>query len=212
MANYSERKEGLVIYGLPVNPVIGTIAVDIADNLLKKYNGAAWVIASTSLAVNSVALLSYVLASGVVTPTATAAAWNNRILNTLYDPGVVVNNPAAFTGTGGTNTDIQLVAGTYYIEGLGGALFDCGNSIKLRFRNITDATTAIVGNTGLGNTSANSDHSMMLTISGLFTIAATKTFQLQQYSQIAAPQYVGFSSALSGINDIYTTLKITKVA
>jgi hypothetical protein len=43
MAQYSRQSDnGLTLYGLPINPVAGTIAVDSTDNKLKKYNGTGW--------------------------------------------------------------------------------------------------------------------------------------------------------------------------
>lgn len=42
MSQYSTRNDGIIIYGLPANPSIGTIAVDSVDGKLKKYDGSAW--------------------------------------------------------------------------------------------------------------------------------------------------------------------------
>ena len=128
----------------------------------------------------------------------TAGTWQTKTLNTS-----IVSNIA---GGGLSANQIQLPAGTYYVQGRS-PVVDCDRN-KARLQNVTDGTTAIVGSSSFCTTGTQADS----LINGYFTIAATKTFELQHYAQTANGNTFGrgFSSS-SGLIDIYSEVQVWKV-
>jgi hypothetical protein len=200
------KRDNITIYGLPANPTIGTIAVDISDGVFKKYNGSTWVPIGGVSGSQSIAFLSDVKASGTTTTGGTSGSWIARNLNTLIDPSGIILNPSSFTGTGGTNSTITLGVGTYFVEGFASSF---SNTVgRLRVRNTTDTTTAAVGLSLLDNSAAS--HAETVSIKGSFTIAATKSFQLQHFINTTGNTFG--SPVSNGDVEVYVMLKITKTA
>lgn len=130
----------------------------------------------------------------------TANAWNTRKLNTSVINGI--------TGASLTNNQITLPVGTYWVE----AYASAANTIaaKLRLRNITSASTAIVG---MNNSFNTLNYQGICTLSGPVTVSSSsKVFELQHYFGTFAngsrPDVVLGLSSGSGEIEIYASILI----
>lgn len=139
-------------------------------------------------------------AAGTNGGTFTLGDWRTRDLNTEHaDAG----NHASVS-----SNQITLAAGTYEVD------IRCPARAvsfhKARLQNITDATTTLVGTsmeqgTGSGQTSFS-------LITGRFTIASQKTFEVQHQSA-ATGTTTGFGSAAGfSTTEVYTVARFWKVA
>jgi hypothetical protein len=148
---------------------------------------------------NKKAWLSDQKASGTVGGTPSGAAWNTRALNTETDSdGFVTLSANQFT----------LPAGKYRMRGVTTA-YQTG-AAKARIRNITDGTTALVGMSALSGTT--SSQNIPATVEGEFTIAGSKTFELQMYATSTTGGTSGLGSPGStGEVEIYSMLEIEQV-
>lgn len=125
--------------------------------------------------------------------TSTGAAWNTRVLNTKVSDVSGLASIAA--------NQITLAAGTYRVFATAPSYAADRN--KLRLRNITDTTTTIIGvsNYATGGQS---------TLSGRFTIAGSKTFELQHFFEIGTAT-IGLGPATSsGETEIYASIEFWK--
>lgn len=136
--------------------------------------------------------------------TLTAAAWQTRVLNTtLYSKDSVGGTFSLAANT------ITLAAGTYLVEATSAA-HSVGRN-QIRFRNTSDNTTAIVGASVYADVGSNTDS--YTTITGTVTIASSKNFQLQQYSESTGTTNGFGVKNLAGMAEvnIFATVKITKL-
>jgi hypothetical protein len=163
--------------------------------------GAAWAAVGGGGLFDAFAIISHQVASGTGGGATTASSWVTRPLNTEVDPQGFVTLAA---------NQIDLDAGTYVVEAFApgwksGALA----RHKLRFRNVDDNTTVIVGGNGV-NASGATDAKCYLM--GRFTIAATKTFELQHWSdQSQATDGLG-NAVSSGEVEVYAIVRIWREA
>lgn len=101
---------------------------------------------------------------------------------------------------------ISLPAGTYFMDGVASAARDASDAnFKVRLRNTTDSSTALVGGTGRCNSNNDS-----IPIRGRFTLAATKNLEIQIYGNSgggSAPAAVN-----SGEKEVYLDVLIWKIA
>lgn len=147
-----------------------------------------------------------------------AAAYNTRILNTIQDPTGMILNAAAFTGVGGTNTQVQLGAGTYMIRVK--APFCSPTTAgqiqgsKVRVQNITDSTTLVTGQSArTSQLSAGTPITQLAQLDGTFTLTATKTIEIQQRLDNAGATNIGLGQAINiGENEVYTQVEIEKIS
>lgn len=166
---------------------------------------------SIEVEVRKVAWLKDVKANNTNGNSVSVGSYGARILNTAEGETDIVSLGNGSTGVGGTANQFTLQPGTYYFEG---KVFAYTTSViasfthRLRLQNLTDGTTAILGTNALG--SQESDFGMTHSfIDGVVTITSPKTFQLQHRCSIAntfAGQAMNY-----GENEVYTTLKITKI-
>jgi len=138
--------------------------------------------------------------AGTDAGSASATTWNVRALNTE------VEDDGGFASV--ASSTVTLAAGTYNITAwaMGGPV----NAHKLRWRNTTDGSTAVVG----GNTyngSANTQHSTT-SMYGQFTITASKDFQLQHYTQSSLATTGLGRAANAGEVEVYSQVLLEKVA
>lgn len=138
--------------------------------------------------------------SGTSGGTFTSGAWRTRDLNTSQ-----FNN---ITSASLASNQITLPAGTYTINATA-PVYDIGYH-QLRFYNITDSTTAVLGISNYLRTGASAT-SMISTASGSFTIAGSKTFEVQHQCDTTKADS-GFGVAISFGTEVYATVTITKVA
>jgi hypothetical protein len=130
--------------------------------------------------------------------TFTTGAWRTRDLNTTQ-----FNNIASASLS---SNQITLVAGTYQINASAPA-FQVDQHI-LRWQNITDTSTVMIGSSAYSqNTTNATTHSF---ISGTFTIAATKVFELQ-HQCVTTRSGVGFGNENSMDTNVYAVVTLDKV-
>lgn len=144
-----------------------------------------------------VAYLSEQYASGTNGGTAVASTWTTKVLNTVVDNTGIVSSLAS--------NQFVLPAGTYKITGFV-ALYRTNNS-KIRLRNITAGTTALVGSSVGGETTGN----VIPAIDGEVTITQTTTFALQYYCTTAYATAGLGAAMVSAENELYTQLAIIKI-
>lgn len=166
-------------------------------------NGYIVINASKSAALTAVptpliAYLKDVKTSGTQGGTFTSGAWQTRTLNTVEgDTSFVTLSANQFT----------LPAGRYEIEA-GAPGYQVGNH-KVKLRNITDSSDAIIGdNTKSGTATDTSSYSRAI---GTLNLTASKTFELQHQCQVTSAT-AGFGNNTGfGVSEIYATVKIKKV-
>lgn len=147
-------------------------------------------------------------ASGTIGDALTLNAWKKTTKNT-----VLINN---IIGASVSGSVITLPAGTYYVESeepVGVASTSTQTYFKSRLYNVSDSTNILIGNqyTTRSNSATNEIRDGMLTIHGIFTLTATKNIKID-IENIGVIGYNGFSIGISGIVEVYGTLKIWKVA
>ncbi len=139
-------------------------------------------------------------ASGTEGGTPTAGSWVSRVLNT-----VIINE---ISGASLNSNQVTLPAGTYYIEASSPAWMTDTHKIKLR--NITDNSDVLIG-TSEGPYQATGSSQTRSFVTGRFTIASQKTFEIQHrvaYSQ--GNRGLGWPCNYSVI-EIYSDVKIWKL-
>jgi hypothetical protein len=148
-----------------------------------------------------IATLSDVKASGTPGGTATSGSYQTRTLNTLSDPSGIVTSLAS--------NQFTLPAGEYYIEASAPVYYT--NAHKIKIRNITDSTDAIIGTAVRALASGGDGDSTPAILSGYISISNSKTFELQ-HRVSSTWATTGFGIACSfGDNEVYALVKITKV-
>ena len=131
--------------------------------------------------------------------TFTSGAWRTRDINTSQ-----YNN---ITSASIASNQITLPAGTYQVSAY--APFGSTNQCATRLYNITDSSATILGSSEYND---NTDPFKQTKgfVDGIFTIAGTKVFEIQQYGAVTKAT-TGFGFATGYQAEIYTTVKITKI-
>lgn len=147
------------------------------------------------------ALLRDEKSSGTQGGTFTSGAWRTRDLNTEAVDAIGITL---------SSNQFTLPAGTYRFSASAPARIVNGH--KIRLQNITDVSTVLFGEVAF--TSAASDASNTRSrMEGQFTIAASKTFEIQHRCATTRGAD-GFGSADGAIGDIevYASIELVKVA
>jgi hypothetical protein len=150
-------------------------------------------------------VLKDVKASGTDGPALTLNTWNTRHINTEEtDTGNICTL---------SNNQFTLPAGTYHILAViltgGNAAF---RQAQFRLRNITNNSNTLFGLTFTVNISATVS-SPMGVLTGIFTINAPETFEIQEYPKSGTGAAVaGYAANVSGFSECYLTAVITKIA
>ena len=170
-----------------------------STDVVQYYTGAAWATVGPSTGITS-AIFNETQASGTNGGSSTATTWSKRTLNTT-----IVNN---ISGASIAASVITLGAGSYIVT----ASAPCyeSNLFKIRLQNTTDSTTAALGTSEYEGSSAVQTRGI---VSGHFTIAGNKNFELQHYVQSTRAN-LGFGNptSIASISEVYTTIQIDKVA
>lgn len=181
------------------SPQEGNMSYLKDTNSTEYYSGSAWVAIAGGAVTIQTATFNDTKSSGTNGGTFTSGAWRTRDLNTTQFNGI--------TSASLASNQISLPAGTYYVSASAPAFYV--NEQQVRFQNITDASTAILGQ------NAGSGQAFILqtaaSLSGTFTIAGTKTFELQHRANTTKADN-GFGVALNWGSEVYGTVSITKVA
>ena len=138
--------------------------------------------------------------NGVNGGTFTAGSFTARTLNTTLTNEI--------SGASLASNQITLPAGTYFLSAYATAWRVQNN--KLILKNITDSSTTLIGSSEFCETTVNNQFKAV--IDGRFTIGASKTFELQhRCDSTYASEGYGTANGF-GINEVYTDLRIWKVA
>jgi hypothetical protein len=170
-----------------------------------QWNGTAWAPAASSSSSLDFVVLKDVKASGTNGPTLTLNTWNTRHINTEEtDTGNICTL---------NNNQFTLPAGTYTILAfILGGVNNSTRSGQFRLRNITDSLDVLFALSHYHRIS-NDDNGEAL-MQGVFTISATKTFEIQEHPKTtnSNPVVAGYAANISGFSECYLTVLITKVA
>lgn len=140
--------------------------------------------------------------SGTAGGTFTSGSWVTRTLNTS------LTNEITSASLG--SNQITLPAGTYFIQATAPAYFIGVN--KLRFQNITDGTTTLIGQNTSRVDLSNNVQAGVAHLTGRFTIAGTKVFELQHRGQTTlSTEGLGVPASL-GVVEVYSEVLIWKIA
>lgn len=138
--------------------------------------------------------------SGTAGGTFTSGAWQTRTLNTVKTNQI--------SGASVASNQITLPAGTYFISATAPAYLV--NAHKLKLRNITDSSDAIIGTSEISDSVSGSQTRSRLC--GRITIAAQKVFELQhQCGTTRATNGFGYTSGLSVV-EVFSEIQVWKVA
>lgn len=133
--------------------------------------------------------------------TFTSGAWRTRDLNTTR-----TNRIAGYSLS---SNQISLPAGTYRIRAQAPASYTDTNQVKLR--NVTDSADLLVGTTQYAPASGGVFNALSYLV-GEFTIAATKTIELQ-HQCFTTKATDGFGLAVDfGVSNVYSMVEIWRLA
>lgn len=148
-------------------------------------------------ATNEVASFAEYQASGTAGGSSTSGSFIKRTLNTTLTNSI--------TGCTLTSSVIALPAGTYTIDAV--SQMNNPNASQIKLRNTTDSSDTIFG---VNNYITSGSTTNMLT--GTFTIAGTKNFEIQyRVESSKATDGLGVNAGF-GTSNCYTMVKIVKVA
>jgi hypothetical protein len=174
----------------------GQFAYIEATNATQYYDGAAW--QSVGFTPTS-AIFNESQASGTSAGTFTAGSYVKRVLNTTVKNDI--------SGCSLASSVITLPAGTYQVFATANAF--SVDRHKLKLRNTTDSTDTQIGTS---NETQASSATVATIVQGLFTITASKNFEVQHRCQTTRATD-GLGRAVSfGDDEVYCTITITKVA
>jgi hypothetical protein len=141
-------------------------------------------------------------ANGTDGGTSTAAAWTKHTLDDVKSNEI--------SGASQASSVVTLPVGTYYIDAW--AALNRSNGAKLRWRNTSDGTTAVVGANG-HETSGGQYTQVSIPLRGRFTVSGgSKNFELQYFVEAGlATTGLGFA-VTSGEVEIYGEAMIWKIA
>jgi hypothetical protein len=172
-----------------------------------QWNGTAWVPAVPSSSSLDFVVLKDVKASGTNGQTLSQNTWNTRHINTEEtDTGNICTL---------NNNQFTLPAGTYSIQAaFTSALNTSSTSTRqslFRLRNITNSSDVLFGLTHYFVSS--SSNNIMSSLSGVFTLNASTTFEIQEYPKATLGSALsGLPASVSGFSECYLTAVITKIA
>ena len=132
----------------------------------------------------------------------TSGSFQTRTLNTVMTNEI--------SGASLSSNQIILPSGTYFINAFAPATF-C-NRHKAKLRNITDSSDTLIGTSefsGSGNSDVVSNFSFVI---GRFTIASSKTFELQHRCEVTRGTNGFGVSSIFSVVEVYTNVQIWKVA
>jgi len=136
--------------------------------------------------------------------TAIANTWTARALNAIQTNSI--------TGASLASNTVTLPAGTYHAHA--SAPFFHLERAKIRLRNVTDNTTAVVGSCAYSNIDQDSDVSSSI-LDGVFTIASNKNFQIQYFTSTNGEGNagaLGLATTGSGEIEVYAQVRFWKLA
>ena len=162
--------------------------------------GLKW--AAASVASRTYAVFRDEKGAGTAGGSFTSGAWRTRDINSTQ-----INN---ITGASIASNQITLAAGTYYVWATTPAY--AVNRYSGRLQNITDSTTTLISTTGFAQVT---DPAVLnIFITGQFTIASSKTFEVQnRCSDTKNGDGYGVAGEQMGDtqNSVYSVISIEKI-
>lgn len=149
-----------------------------------------------------IAYLKDVKASGTVGGTASAAVWQTRNLNAITGDSSIVSLSA---------NQFTLQPGEYDI--LAKVPSYAGDSNKARLKNVTDNTYPD-GGTGSSEFSWSGGNGTSTSfVECRIVLTEAKTFVIEHYvATSSGPSSLGFAASIAGVDEVYTQVKIIKIA
>jgi len=175
----------------------GQLAYLEDTDIVQYYDGSVWASVAPTL---QIAVFNETQAAGTNGGTSTSGSFLKRTLNTTVKNDI--------TGCSIASSVITLAAGTYYV--IARAPTNQSGYVQAKIRNTTDSTDLALSNSGYNppSTSATIDS----TIQGFFVLAAQKTIELQQRVGTGiTTNGLGIAANL-GVDEIYSSITIVKVA
>lgn len=178
----------------------GRVIYNITDSELQVYDGSSWV--SVGSTAPQYAIFQDQKSSGTSGGTFTNGADRTRTINTTVLNSII--------GASLSSNRITLPAGDYEFWSSSASAFV--NAHRAKLRNITDSSDALVGTNhsspaASGSPQATGSNAI---ICGNFSIAATKTFEIQHRCE-SSRSTDGMGNPTSFGTEIYTTVFIKKV-
>ena len=162
----------------PSVPVVGDLRNNTTSGFQEFYNGTIWV--SINPLVKS-AVLTQVIPNNTTYTYPTLNAWTNLPLNTLTETDTFVLNAASFTGSGTSQSDISLPAGTYSIA-TSTSIQSGGGSGAIVSR-VYNTTAATVLGTGFVSYCAGYSHGTSICYA-VFKLTVTSTINIQYFIDV----------------------------
>jgi hypothetical protein len=134
--------------------------------------------------------------SGTSGGTFSSGAWRTRTLNTT------VADTASLTSL--ASNQVTLSAGTYRVRAMAQA-WNCADN-QMRLQNVTDAATLVTGENAYSNTGAG----CTAHLAGRFTLAGSKTLELQHRCTTSSAGSDGLGRPCSFGTEVYATLELWK--
>ena len=148
----------------------------------------------------TIAIFNETQAANTAGGSSVATTYTKRTLNTTVTNGI---------GATLTSSVIALLAGTYKVFAM--SPFWQSTALAIRLRNTTDGTTTIAGVNNY--VSSSSGAGCYAQLEGIFTITATKNFEVQYYCTTAQETNgLGVAINSAGVSEIYTQITIEKTA
>ena len=137
-------------------------------------------------------------AAGTASGTATSGSFQTRVLNTVMTNEI--------SGASLSSNQITLPSGTYFVYANAQLWSSARGKIKLR--NVTDSSDTIIGGCGYSGSGA----AAISFLSGRFTIASQKTFELQHRNETTKTTDGYGVEANYGVAEVFADVQIWKVA
>lgn len=176
----------------------GQYAYIEATSSLQVYSGSAWIAATPT---REIAIFNETQASTTDGGTSVATTWTKRVLNTsVYN---------TLTGCSIASSVITLPAGTFYVEA--NAPFFLGGRVKIKLRNTTAGSDAIIGASSWSSNSTEAAQTSSV-LSGTVVTTASTNFELQYYVSFArSTDGLGIASDIASTSEVYATIYIEKI-
>jgi len=176
----------------------GQLAYIEASNIVQYYDGAAW--ATVGPSTSQFATFNETQANNTDGGASVGTTFTTRVLNTT-----VVND---ITGCSLATNQVTLPAGSY-IATVFSPLRNT-NLSKIRLFNVTDSTNTAIGQNC--NVDSSASVGAVVTLQAQFTITGSKAFAVQYYCQSAVATFGLGRAVNAGVNEVYTTIQIQKIA
>lgn len=152
--------------------------------------------------------LKDIKSNGVEGGTLTAGSWQRRIINSLSGDTSFVALTEGTTGVDGTNLEFTLQAGTYDID-IASPVYAALDSTSFALYNVTNTSYDLVSN----NSPAAGGLSYNFIIKGPLVLTEATVFDVRIYSTTTQATFgLGRAGVATGINEVYTQIRITKLS